>query len=41
MKSVSISSAADSLEVVRFLDFLRVCNRGAEKRVYKEELCHH
>jgi hypothetical protein len=41
MKSVSNSGAADPLEVSKFLDFLRFCNRGAEKRVYKEELCHH
>ena len=38
MRSVSNSGAADPLKVSKFLDFLRYCNRGAEKSVYKEEL---
>jgi len=41
MRSVLNSDFVDTLEVTRFLNFLRFCNRRTEKRVYKEELCHH
>jgi hypothetical protein len=38
MRNVLNSAAPDPLEVSKFLNFLRFCNRGAEKSVYKEEL---
>jgi hypothetical protein len=41
MKSVSNSGASDSLKITRFPDFCAPAIGGAEKRVYKEELCHH